>query len=37
MQIFKWNAEKNEALARERGITFEEIPWRTKWLKNKKI
>jgi uncharacterized DUF497 family protein len=25
MQIFKWNAEKNEALARERGITFEEI------------
>ena len=25
MQIFKWNAEKNEVLARERGITFEEI------------
>ena len=25
MQIFKWNAEKNELLARERGITFEEI------------
>ena len=25
MQIFKWNAEKNEILARERGITFEEI------------
>ena len=23
--IFKWNAEKNEILARERGITFEEI------------
>ncbi len=25
MQRFKWNAEKNEVLARERGITFEEI------------
>ena len=25
MEIFKWNAEKNEILARERGITFEEI------------
>jgi uncharacterized DUF497 family protein len=25
MQIFKWNAEKNEVLARQRGITFEEI------------
>ena len=25
MQIFEWNAEKNEILARERGITFEEI------------
>ena len=25
MQIFKWNAEKNEILDRERGITFEEI------------
>ena len=25
MKIFKWNTEKNEALARERGITFEEI------------
>ena len=25
MKIFKWNAEKNETLARERGITFEEI------------
>ncbi len=25
MQIFKWNAEKNEVLARKRGITFEEI------------
>ena len=22
---FKWNAEKNEILAKERGITFEEI------------
>jgi len=22
---FKWNAEKNESLAKERGITFEEI------------
>ena len=25
MKIFKWNAEKNKVLARERGITFEEI------------
>jgi uncharacterized DUF497 family protein len=25
MKIFKWNAEKNEILLRERGITFEEI------------
>ena len=25
MEIFSWNAEKNEILARERGITFEEI------------
>jgi uncharacterized DUF497 family protein len=25
MEIFKWNVEKNEILARERGITFEEI------------
>jgi len=25
MQLFKWHAEKNEVLARERGITFEEI------------
>lgn len=25
MKIFRWNAEKNETLARERGITFEEI------------
>ena len=25
MKVFKWNAEKNEILARERGITFEEI------------
>lgn len=25
MTIFKWNAEKNEILAKERGITFEEI------------
>ena len=25
MKIFRWNAEKNEILARERGITFEEI------------
>ena len=25
MQIFKWNVEKNETLARKRGITFEEI------------
>ena len=25
MKIFKWNTEKNQVLARERGITFEEI------------
>ena len=25
MKVFKWNSEKNEILARERGITFEEI------------
>ncbi len=25
MNIFRWNAEKNEMLAAERGITFEEI------------
>ena len=25
MKIFRWNAEKNEVLAGERGITFEEI------------
>jgi len=25
MKIFRWNVEKNEILARERGITFEEI------------
>jgi uncharacterized DUF497 family protein len=25
MPIFRWNAEKNEILAWERGITFEEI------------
>lgn len=25
MKVFKWNAEKNEILARQRGITFEEI------------
>ena len=25
MKTFKWNAEKNEILERERGITFEEI------------
>ena len=25
MEIFKWNAEKNEILAQKRGITFEEI------------
>jgi len=25
MKMFKWNTEKNEVLARERGITFEEI------------
>ncbi len=24
MEIFSWNTEKNEILARERGITFEE-------------
>ena len=25
MTVFRWNAEKNAILARERGITFEEI------------
>ncbi len=25
MDIFRWSAEKNETLARERGITFEEV------------
>ena len=25
VKIFRWNAEKNEIIARERGITFEEI------------
>ena len=25
MKVFKWNPEKNEILAVERGITFEEI------------
>ena len=25
MKTFKWNTEKNESLAAERGITFEEI------------
>jgi uncharacterized DUF497 family protein len=25
MKVFKWNTEENETLARERGITFEEI------------
>lgn len=25
MKQFQWNAEKNEKLAKERGITFEEI------------
>lgn len=25
MKIFKWNTEKNEVLAKERNITFEEI------------
>lgn len=25
MEIFRWNTEKNAVLARERGITFEEI------------
>lgn len=25
MKVFHWNAEKNELLAKERGITFEEI------------
>ncbi len=25
MQKFKWNAEKNEVLAKTRGITFEEV------------
>ena len=30
MKIFRWNAEKNEILARKRGITFEEIVQRIK-------
>ena len=25
MRIFRWNAEKNEKLLKERGITFEEV------------
>lgn len=25
MNLFKWNVEKNEALSKARGITFEEI------------
>ncbi len=25
MKIFRWNAEKNEILVREKGFTFEEI------------
>ncbi len=25
MKVFKWDAEKNEKLSKERGITFEEI------------
>lgn len=25
MEIFRWNTVKNELLARERGITFEEV------------
>ena len=25
MDIFRWSVEKNEILARERGITFEEV------------
>ena len=25
MKIFRWNVEKNEDLAREIGITFEEV------------
>ncbi len=25
MEIFKWDTEKNELLAKERGITFEEV------------
>jgi len=25
MNTFKWNAEKNEKLSKERGVTFEEI------------
>ncbi|MCK5760228.1 MAG: BrnT family toxin [Candidatus Delongbacteria bacterium] len=25
MRIFKWNAEKNKLLLKERGITFEEV------------
>ena len=30
MRIFRWNAEKNEILVKERGITFEEIVQRIK-------
>ncbi len=30
MKTFRWNAEKNEILVRERGITFEEIVQRIK-------
>lgn len=30
MKIFRWNKEKNEILARERDITFEEIVQRIK-------
>ena len=25
MKLFRWNAEKNELLAKQRGITFDEI------------
>ncbi len=30
MKIFKWNSEKNEILATNRGITFDEIVQRIK-------
>ncbi|MBW2369188.1 MAG: BrnT family toxin [Deltaproteobacteria bacterium] len=34
MKTFKWNAEKNEILVKERGITFEEIVLRiASWAK----